>query len=76
MKKESQHQRIAEYIKRYGSITSYEAFRDLGITKLTTRISEMRKDKRYKDVEILGEWEEGDNRFGEPDRYMRYTMRG
>ena len=68
--KESQHKKIANYIEKYGSITSFEAFRDLGITKLTTRISEMRRSG----LEIIGEWETGGNRFGEPDRYMRYSF--
>ena len=40
----SQHERILDYITRFGSISPMEAFNDLGITKLSTRISEMRAD--------------------------------
>jgi hypothetical protein len=70
--KMSQHKKIADYIEKYGSITQFEAYRDLGITYLTTRISEMRRNG----LDIVGEWETGENRFGEPDRYMRYTIKG
>lgn len=38
-----QHKRIASYIDEFGSITPIEAFQDLGITKLATRVSEMKR---------------------------------
>jgi len=37
------HERIYDYMDRFGSITPMEAFRDLGETKLATRIGEMRR---------------------------------
>ena len=37
----------------FGSITPMDAFSDLGITKLATRVSEMREEG----VSIIGEWE-------------------
>ncbi len=40
----TQREAILQYIKDYGSITPMQAFADLRITKLATRISEMRKD--------------------------------
>ena len=40
----TQREAIIDYITKFGSITPMEAFADLGITKLATRISEMRKD--------------------------------
>ena len=39
----TQQELIEKYIRDFGSITPYEAFKDLGITKLSTRISEMKK---------------------------------
>lgn len=39
----TQQEAILKYIDDYGSITTYEAFAHLGITKLTTRISELRR---------------------------------
>jgi len=46
-----------------------EAFSDLGITKLATRISEMRKDG----IEFEQVWECSKNRYGDDVRYMRYS---
>ena len=40
----TQREAILQYIEEFGSITPMQAFSDLGITKLATRISEMRKD--------------------------------
>lgn len=39
----TQHEKILIYLQNRGSITTFEAFEHLGITKLTTRISELRK---------------------------------
>lgn len=35
---------ILNYISDFGSITPMQAFSDLGITKLATRVSELKKD--------------------------------
>lgn len=67
----TQADKILQYIEIFGSITPMDAFEDLGITKLATRISEMRSEG----MEIIGEWEEKRNRYGDPVRYMRYSMR-
>ena len=37
----NQHQLILDYIEEHGSITTMEAFMNLGITKLSTRVSEL-----------------------------------
>ena len=37
----TQGERIINYINTFGSISPMEAFMDLGITKLATRVSEM-----------------------------------
>lgn len=55
----TQGERILDYIDRFGSISPMEAFSDLGITKLATRISEKTMEERK-------------NRYGETTRYMRY----
>lgn len=68
----TQYQKIINYIEKYGSITPYDAFRDLGITKLATRVSEMRK-KGIMDFKI--ELETGFNRDEEPVRYARYSFK-
>ena len=64
----TQRDRILDYMDLYGSITPFEAFADLGITKLASRISEMIRDGE-KIEKIM---ESGVNRFGEPVNFMRY----
>lgn len=64
----TQGQRILKYIDEKGSITPMEAFAELGITKLATRISELRRggekiEKRYVTAT---------NRFGDKVQYMEY----
>jgi hypothetical protein len=66
----SQKQRILKYMSDFGSITTNDAFKDLGCTKLTTRISELRKDGYH----IIGEAETSKNRWGESITYNRYRM--
>ena len=67
----TQKEKILDYINRFGSISPFEAFRDLGITKLASRISEIIRDG----VDIEKTLEKSKNRFGEPVCYMRYSMR-
>lgn len=69
--KETQGIRIISYMLRHGSITPYEAFSDLGITKLATRVGELRR----KGVEIDSTRETRANRFGDNVTYMRYFLR-
>ena len=66
----TQHEMILDYITEFGSITPMEAFGDLGITKLATRISEMRKEGyNFKIVTVKSK-----NRYGKPTRYARYSF--
>ena len=67
----TQGERIINYIKQFGSITPMEAFMDLGITKLATRISELSQEG----VEFYKEYMKTKNRFGEPAYYMRYWLK-
>lgn len=64
----TQHKLILAHIDTYGSITPMEAFGEYGITKLATRVSELRR----LGIHISGEMQEGKNRFGDPVRFMRY----
>ena len=49
----TQCEQIMDYLHQFGSITPMEAFADLGITKLATRVSEMRKDGREFKIERI-----------------------
>lgn len=68
--KETQHDRILRYMKDFGSITTLSAFTDLGITKLTTRISEMRR----LGFTIEGTPETVENRYGDKCHINRYRL--
>lgn len=66
----TQHQEIIEYIQRYGSITPMEAFADLGITKLATRVSEMRRDGMRFKIETV----KSKNRYGKTVHFAKYSF--
>lgn len=67
----TQNERILDYIAAYGSITSYEAFVDLGITRLASRICDLTKQG----YEFDKKFESAPNRFGESTSYVRYSFR-
>ena len=64
--------RILEYIKHNGGITSMAAYRDLGITRLSARIKELRELGYNIDTVMINDI----NRFGEKVRYALYIKRG
>ena len=66
----TQRDAIIEYITEFGSITPMEAFSDLGITKLATRISEMRKDGWKFKIEMVST----KNRYGKPVYFCKYSF--
>lgn len=66
----NQQERVLNYIKSFGSITSLEAFRDLGITRLSAVIFCLRR-KGYR---IVSTSELSKNRYNESVSYARYTM--
>ena len=66
----TQRDRVINYIREIGTISSWEAYKDLGITQLATRIKEL-KEQGY---EFKTEWESSTNRFGEKTDYKRYYL--
>lgn len=68
----TQRELIEKYINDFGSITPFDAFMDLGITKLATRVSEMRK----LGFKFNKKWEKTKNRYGKPVAFMRYSWKG
>ena len=65
----TQGERILDYIDTNGSITPMEAWEHLGVTKLATRISELRRGGEA----IKKKYVTGTNRWGEKIQYMEYT---
>lgn len=66
-----QKERIIKYIKDFGSITSLEAFKELGITQLGARIFELKREG----YEFMTKTEYGTNRYGEKIDYTRYYLK-
>ena len=70
--KPTQNERIIAYIKQFGSITQYEALKDLGVMRLASRISDLKR----LGYPLVGEMVVVENRYGEECRIKRYTLRG
>ena len=71
MEKRTQADRVLDYIKKFGSITTLEAFRDLGVTRLSARIFELRD----KGLNIDSTNVTSKNRYGENCTYAKYYLR-
>lgn len=63
--------RILAYMEKYGSITQFEALNELGVMRLASRISNLRKVG----YDIDCEWVDVVNRFGEKCRVKKYSIR-
>ena len=66
----TQKERVYNYMKDFGDITPFQAFTDLGCTKLATRISELIQDG----VKVKKEWVDSKNRYGDKVRFMKYSL--
>ena len=69
--KPSQKERVMKYIEDFGSISSFEAYKDLGITQLGARIWELKKDG----VNVRTRWRVSYNRYGDKVTYKEYFIR-
>lgn len=65
-----QVERIVDYMRQFGSITQFEAIRDLVVMRLASRVSELRKAG----VPIESDTVPVKNRFGETCYIKRYTL--
>ena len=68
----TQNDKVLRHMERFGSITTFEAFNDYGITRLASRICDLKRAG----YPIATETERGKNRFGEPVSFTRYRLRG
>lgn len=66
----TQKERVIQYIKQYGSISTWEAFRDLGITRLAARVADLENDG----YQVNREREAVKNRYGEVTYITRYSL--
>lgn len=68
--KQTQCQKVVQYMRAFGSISTHEAFNDLGITRLASRISDLKR-MGYNITSSVGS---GKNRFGETTHYSVYKL--
>lgn len=68
----SQADKVLDYMERFGKITTLEAFVDLGITRLSARIWELRHDR---DLPIFQRRTTRLNRFGEACTVVVYSLK-
>lgn len=68
--KSTQKEKIMSYMHRFGSITSWEAYRDLGITQFATRVKEL-KEEGYL---FTTKWESKKNQEGKMVCFKRYYL--
>ena len=68
----NQTEQVLMYIKQFGSITSLQAFKDLGCTRLSARIADL-KEAGY---EFECTRKTSRNRFGEKVSFTEYKLKG
>jgi hypothetical protein len=68
--KPTQNERIISYIEENGSITQLEALNEIGVMRLASRISDLKR-KGYK---ITSKTETVKNRYGEKCSIKRYSI--
>ena len=65
----TQNQRVLDYMHKHGSITQIEALRDIGVMRLASRVSDLRR-LGYD----IASRTEVKNRYGEKCRIKRYSL--
>lgn len=68
--KVNQCERVLNYMRRFGSISSFEAFSDLGIVRLASRIH----DLKCQGYNITSEIKTSKNRFDETVSFKVYRL--
>lgn len=66
----TQCERIIDYIKQFGSISTLEAFNDLGVARLASRIH----DLKAQGYEFKSEIRTRRNRYGETTHFKVYSL--
>lgn len=69
-KRPKQTERVLDYMRRHGSISTLDAILDLGVLQLASRISELKKDGYTIKRSCL----KVKNRFGEECSIFRYSL--
>ena len=64
-------ERVLDYLHQNGSITSLDAFREIGCTRLSAVIFNLKEDG----YEFSTEFETKKNRWGDKVSFARYTLK-
>lgn len=67
----TQTERVLAYMREFGSITSFEAMNHLGVMRLASRISDLKRQG----VPIERETAKAKNRYGEDTSFARYRLK-
>lgn len=67
----SQKEMVLKHLQDFESITTWEAYKEYGITRLSDRIYTLKKI-----YVITDEWEYGTNRYGKKIRWKKYILEG
>lgn len=68
--KPTQNQRILEYLTDFGAITQLEALRDLGVMRLASRVSDLKRQGYPIQSRVVGV----KNRYGETRYIKQYSF--
>ena len=68
----TQAERVLAYMAEHGSVTQFEALKDLGVMRLASRISELRRNGHKIESQMV----KVENRYGETCRVKRYSLKG
>jgi hypothetical protein len=64
-----QYDLILNHLKEHGTITTWEAIQEYGVTRLSEYIRQLREDYKIED-----EWIQCKNRYGRKVEYKKYRM--
>lgn len=65
-----QRRKILKYLQQRRSITSWEAYKYLGITQFATRVKELKQEGYL----FKTEWESKENKDGQMVKFKRYYL--
>jgi hypothetical protein len=63
-------ERVLKYMRDFGYITTFEAFTELGCSRLSEYIRQLRLE-----MQIDDEWVQTTNRYGEKVQYKKYWIK-
>ena len=72
MKRITLYDRVENYLKENGSITSWEAIKEFGATRLSAIIYVLRNER---EMNIDTIYETSKNRYGDKITYAKYTLK-